>query len=324
MIPFKNPAIIFSEVPGFQDRHLDDSALTTVNAIRDALLPLKANIFKLPYPCGQNHIKELQEFFICNKTDFVFNFCEELNGESYFEGCIAGLLDLLKIPYSGNSAEVLFFCRNKLKVNIYLKLIGINIPNGNAINKIDDIKEFSTPKILKPLCEDGSFGLSKKSVVNSYSEAVNAYHELKSVISGSILLEDYIDGREINATILNGKVISFSEIVFTYKDKDHPNILTYESKWETESINYQSSAVKCPAVLSIKLKNELNNLAEKIFFELNMKHYARIDFRVDKHEIPYVIDVNPNPCIAPNSGFMRGMKINSWDYKKIIEVFMKI
>lgn len=320
-LSIKHPAILWSEIPKDGSRHPDDSAWSTVAEIKKALLPLKADVYTFPYPCGKKDFNNLVGFFEKKKTDYVFNFCEELNNDSSYEGNVAAFLELLGIPFSGSPSETLYFCRDKFRVNALLRAFGIPVPSGYAAYKLKDLKTPEGPVILKPACEDGSLGLSRNCVCMDIQGLRKAFHEARKTVSGPLLVEEYIEGREVNASLLQGKAFAFSEVHFAFKDSTHPNILTYEAKWDAESPVYRESETKCPARLSVSLKKKLAQNAEKIFSLLKLKDYARVDFRIDRLGNPMVIDINPNPCIAPDSGFVKAMRHKKINYKKMIEKF---
>lgn len=320
----RHPALIWSEIPKDGSRHPDDSAWSTVKEIQKALLPLKADIFTFPYPCEKKDFIRFMGFLESHQTDYVFNFCEELNNDSSYEGNVAAFLELLGMPYSGSPSEALYFCRDKFRVNALLHSAGIPVPAGYAAYELKDLKKPVSPVILKPACEDGSLGLSRNCVCFDLRGLRKAFQETRRIVSGPLLVEEYIEGREINASLLQGKAIAFSEVLFSFKDRTHPRILTYEAKWDTESPVYRESETKCPARIKSSLKTHLKKNAEKIFSLLKLKDYARVDFRIDCLGNPFVIDVNPNPCIAPDSGFVKAMTHKKINFKKMIETFFKI
>ncbi|EKD27395.1 MAG: hypothetical protein ACD_79C00737G0003 [uncultured bacterium] len=318
-----NIAIIFSDIPSDGSRHPDDSAESTVIEIEKALKPLKTRIIRIPYPCSKKDILKIIGDLIKFKIDYVFNFCEEVNNNSYYEASIVSILDVLEIPYSGNKPETLFFCRDKMRVSSFLSGFSIPVPKAYVVNHESEIQNLDTPKIIKPCCEDGSLGISRENVCKTTKELKNAFNKMKKIIHGPAIIEDFIAGGEINVSVLGSRAFAVSEVVYNFNDS-HPNILTYEAKWDSESPIYKNSTTRCPAQIPEKLALKVKSIAEEVFKILNMRHYARVDFRLKDGKYPYVIDVNPNPCIAPDSGFVKALKTYSLNYKKIIEIFLSI
>jgi D-alanine-D-alanine ligase len=227
-------------------------------------------------------------------------------------------------------------------VNAILKRHGIPVPKSYYAEKESDLVLPEGPAIVKPCREDGSYGVSRGNVGAGRKELAAAFRDIQKIVPGPVVVEEYIEGREINAALLGGKSLPLSEIVFEYEDASHPRILTYEAKWDERSESYRRSSPRCPACLGAPLEQEIRETAERIFRILELRHYARVDFRVGPKGVFSVIDVNPNPSIAPDSGFLNAMRAMNPPrsalrgetgsradgtviaYKKIIDVFTMI
>jgi D-alanine-D-alanine ligase len=321
----QNPVLLYSTVPSMLGRHPQDDTDETVIAFEKALYPMPFKRVRVPSPCTLEALSLL--LHTLKGADFIFNFCEEVNGFSVGEGWVAGLLDLLGIPFSGSRAETILLCRDKYRTHCVLKESNIPTPETQVIFSENDFPLFTprTPvKILKPCCEDGSLGISKLSLCNTQEKLLQAFRELKKNIAPPYILQSYIEGREINVSILDGQVLPLSELDFSLMEAKHPKILTYEAKWDLASVAYRGSRVVCPAPVSQTLTEKIKDIALKTYHHFRIRHYGRVDFRIDILENPFVIDVNPNPCIAPDSGFMKALEAFGYNYKKIIEVVEKM
>jgi D-alanine-D-alanine ligase len=137
--------------------------------------------------------------------------------------------------------------------------------------------------------------------------------------------EKYIEGREINVSILgeNGKplILPPTEIKFVgYKEKHIYEILTYRSKWEEDSFEYKNAVSSGSFEDGDKtlLKN-LEDIAEKCWYEFGLKGYARVDFRIDKNGQPWALEINTNPCITPGeSSFIKSAIHGGLDYAGVV------
>lgn len=274
-----------------------------------------------------NNILRLKEL----NPDVCFNFVESLDGESNFESYIAGLYELLKIPFTGNSTLCLGTCLNKQTTKYILKANNINTPNFkileyNSKNEVDT-KGLKFPLILKLNKEDASIGISENSVVKNKKEFNNQVEYLFKSYKQNIIVEEYIEGREFNVAILGDKALPISEIMFNNLPKNLPKIVTYEAKWNTESTYYKGTIPQCPANLEETTKNKIIETAIYAFKCMECRDYARVDIRLDKNNTPYVIEVNPNPDILPDSGFARAAKVSGISYQdllyKIINMALK-
>jgi len=176
--------------------------------------------------------------------------------------------------------------------------------------------------IVKPLHEDGSLGISEKSVVfddetlgRQIQYVIDKYHQ-------PALVEEFIDGRELNVSLIetNGKVgvLPISEIDYSELPEGLAKICGYEAKWVPESLEYQRSKPICPAPLEWLMKKRLEHIAVRVFKLFGCRDYARVDIRVDREGKIYVIDVNPNPDISPQAGMTRAIKAQGMAYEEFI------
>lgn len=105
--------------------------------------------------------------------------------------------------------------------------------------------------------------------------------KIHSLYHQAALVEEFIEGREINAAILgNGNeaiVLPLSEITYPYQRG--PKILTFKGKWITELIDFQVSKAKCPCDLDPEVEATIKETALRSFQIMNCRDYARVDFR---------------------------------------------
>jgi D-alanine-D-alanine ligase len=247
------------------------------------------------------------------RPDVVFNLCESVYGNTCWEMNIPALLDLFRIPYTGSSPLTLGLCQDKGKVKDILLSQGILTPRYKIFDRgADHLKGDVFPIIVKPLHEDGSLGISGGSVVFDDEALRRQIRYVIEMYHQPALVEEFIDGRELNAGLLetNGKVeaLPISEIDYSEFPEGVPRICGYEAKWVTESSEYQKSKPICPAPLEGVIKKRVEQIAVKVFKLFGCRDYARVDFRLDRNGEIYVLEVNPNPDISPGSGMNRAIK----------------
>ncbi|MDP4116182.1 MAG: ATP-grasp domain-containing protein [Bacteroidota bacterium] len=266
----------------------------------------------------QDFIKRLKLY----NPDVIFNFVEAVEGISSYEFCIAGLYELLDFDYTGNRPITLGNCLNKERAKRILKAYNINTPSSftfkygevSDINKID----LNYPVILKLLTEDASIGISENSVVNNADELKKQIEYLFAEYKTNVIAEEYIEGRELNAAVLGGRIMPVSEIKFDGLPEGLPKIVTYEGKWMAESVYYKNTVPQCPADLSAGLKAVVEDIALKAYRALDCRDYARVDIRVNKEGVPFVIEINPNPDISTDSGFARAASAAGLSYAELL------
>jgi D-alanine-D-alanine ligase len=257
------------------------------------------------------------------RPDVVFNLCEGVYGNSCWEMDIPALLDLFRIPYTGSPPLTLGLCQNKGKVKDILLSQGIQTPQYRVFDRpVSQFKNGFLPAIVKPVHEDGSLGISKESVVFDEPHLKRQVRYVIEKYSQPALVEEFVNGRELNVSVveINGKtdVLPISEIDYSEFPEGIPRICGYEAKWMPESVEYQKSKPVCPAPLNAGTKKRLEQTAIQVFKLFECRDYARVDFRVDRDERPYVIDVNPNPDISPQAGMSRQIKVKGMTYDQFI------
>jgi len=257
------------------------------------------------------------------RPEAVFNLCESVYGNTCWEMNIPALLDLFRIPYTGSPPLTLGLCQDKGKVKDILQSQGILTPRYKIFDRgVNHMEGDIFPIIVKPLHEDGSLGISKESVVfddealaRQILYVIEKYHQ-------PALVEEFVDGRELNVGLIetngNVEILPISEIDYSDFPEGIPKICGYEAKWVTESAEYQKSKPVCPAPLDGVVKKSIEHIALKVFKLFGCRDYARVDIRVDRNGKIFVLEVNPNPDISPQSGMARAIRVQGLTYTEFI------
>ena len=124
-----------------------------------------------------------------------------------------------------------------------------------------------------------------------------------------VLAERYVEGREINVTLLgNGaelRVLPLHEIDFAAMPADRPRIVSYAAKWDESHVDYAGTKPVPLRDATPALVAAVERVARAAWHALGLRDYGRVDLRVDATGTPWVIDVNPNPDISPDAGVAR-------------------
>ncbi|MCK7516324.1 MAG: ATP-grasp domain-containing protein [Ignavibacteriales bacterium] len=161
-------------------------------------------------------------------------------------------------------------------------------------------------------------GISENSVVNSYGEFKKHFTFLTETYNKSLIVEEYIVGRELNCAVLGDKPLPISEIDFTGLPEGLPKIVTYDGKWIEGSTYYNFTKPVCPANIDPEIKKKVEELAIKAYKALGCRDYARVDVRVSNDGTPYVIEINPNPDVSSDSGFARAAAASGKSYGELL------
>lgn len=254
------------------------------------------------------------------KYEFVYNLVESINNKGELNYFIPALLNLYSIPYSGNPLEAMFITSNKTLASKAMKSAGI----GNPSCYFPSQKDLLIPGrkyIVKPIWEDGSLGITEESV---FIWGKETEVKLDNLDDSHWFIEDFIDGREFNMSVLAGKdgpeVLPPAEIVFVDYAENKPKIIDFKAKWEMESFEYTNTVREFPGdKISKHLESNLKEAARACWHLFGLKGYARVDARIDSNENVYVIEINANPCISPDGGFVAATKMGGYTFTEVIQ-----
>jgi len=255
------------------------------------------------------------------KPDFVFNLCETFRGRNHAEMHVASFFELLNLPYTGSPPLALGLAVNKMRCKRILRAANLPAPAGAAVHvgeKFNPIAGMKLPFIIKPALEDGSFGLSKKSVVYDLESAQRQIDFIHEEFHQSALVEEYIDGREVTVVIIHQPPFYFglSEIIFEKFDQDEPKIISYDVKWAVQS----RLSFVFPAPVAENTRKKLEKISGEAFQLIGCRDYARVDIRLDKNDRPYILEVNPNPDISPKSEFENLARTSGLTYTDFVRM----
>lgn len=253
--------------------------------------------------------------------DVVVNLCEGAFGDSHLEMNVACLLELLGIAYTGSPPLSIGVCQNKGLTKDILRASGIPTPGYQVLNSLDEWGgRIAYPLFVKPLKEDASLGISRESLVSNDSELRSRVEYLIDRYKQPALVEEYVEGRELNVSILGNEtpqILPISEIVFRFSE-DRPKIVDYAAKWIRESEEYRGTLPTCPADLERAARKKVEKTALKAYKILNCRDYARVDIRL-RNNVPYVLEVNPNPDISPDGGLVRSLKAAGIPFEEFVQ-----
>jgi D-alanine-D-alanine ligase len=259
--------------------------------------------------------------------DIVFNLCESMAGDPRNEPTFVGLLELFGIPYTGADLLGLVSCLHKRRTKDILIARGIPTPPHRFLAAPDALADpaldaLDYPWFLKLAHEDASVGITEANRVASPAALRQRAGELMAEYNEAVLAERYIDGRELNVTLIgNGddvRVLPLHEIDFTAMPPDRPRIVSYAAKWDERHVDYAGTKPVPLRDATPALTAAVEDVARGAWHALGLRDYGRIDLRVDAAGAPWVIDVNPNPDISPDAGVVRAARIAGMSYPDLI------
>ena len=259
-------------------------------------------------------------------VDCAFNLCESLCGDARLESAVPLVLELLGIPFTGSPPEVLSFALRKDRVKQRLEAAGIPTPRGRVLSSADDPCDLPFPLIVKPVREDGSVGIWRTSVVHNRDELSRAVEAVVTTFRQPCLVEEFIDGRELNVALLGhptARVLPLSEIDFGALPVGVPQIVSYDAKWTTGSVDDLGTVPVLHPVLPNTVAARVRRAAAEAFRAVGVRDYGRVDVRLAPSGVPYVIDVNPNCDLSSGAGMARAAAAVGIDYPALVGLLVR-
>ena len=281
--------------------------LDQVKLVREMLEELNVEVEEQQFSL---QIDRVEKLLIEAKPSFVFNLVESVNNRGSLIYFSPAILSALAIPFTGAGLEATFITTSKTLAKE--RMLAHGIPTSpwfkpNAIPDLNPQKRY----IIKPVWEEGSLGLDEDCVF--FGNDPKFTKRLSETDWYNFFVEEFIDGREFNLSVLAGpngpQVLNPAEIVFSNYPAHKPKVVGYSAKWKEDSFEYKNTYRTFDFNSSDhNLLEEIKSIAEKCWNVFELNGYARVDFRVDVNGKPWVLEVNANPCISPDSGFYAACK----------------
>lgn len=293
--------------------------LTQVDAVEKALTRLGHTAVRIQFTRDiACFLEKLREY----EVKMIFNLCETVDEDAHLSAHPAAVFELLGIPFTGSPSTALMLTTDKLLTKRLLKATGISTPHHVVYSSADSFNpaELKYPIIIKPRFEDASIGITQESIVTNEKTLKKRAAELSNRF-GMLLLEEYIEGREFNISLLgypSSRFLPLAEIDFVDYPPDVYPILDYRAKWDKTSFEYHHTPRKFPQDLPVLLQRKLEMVAHVCFRVLLLRDYGRIDIRVDKQKKFYVLEVNANPCLSPDAGFAAAVEKSGSTYVQMV------
>jgi len=315
--------IAYNEPIRKSDRELDYISEAAVKDEADIVYQVILKSGHVPIYLAVKNLDQVLSKVDRAQPDLIFNLCEGFQGKTHHEMFIAGVWELLGIPYTGNTPLTLGLAQDKVLSKELFQSRSIPTPKFQVYSATPQETNLTYPLIAKPSREDASLGIKHgDAILHDFESLKNRVGELLKKYRQPILVEEFIQGREFNISVLGNtppKVIAISEISFADLDDQTPHITSYEAKWLPDHPLYQKTPAICPAQISSDLQKRLEELALRVYDVLNGRDYGRVDTRVDAEGNIFVLEYNPNPDISPDAGFVKALKAAGIKYKEFVE-----
>jgi D-alanine-D-alanine ligase len=263
------------------------------------------------------------------ECDLVFNLTESWAGDDTKDINLAAYLDLLHKKYTGAGPGGLHLAQNKSLAKKIFAFHGIRTPYFASVHRgrLDWSHDLQFPVIVKPAREDGSIGISFNALCESIKDLMERIHELHEQFDSPVLIEEYIEGREMYVAVLgNGEPESLPvvELDLSRLPEGTPKIAGSEVKWEKGTVAYKVTKSILPGDLAEETTQALQQTAVQAFRALELRDYGRIDMRLTEDGRVYVLEVNPNPWLHSTAELAMAAKKSGRDYAALIEEIVNL
>lgn len=258
----------------------------------------------------------------------VFNLTEWIGGDRSLDAAIAGLLEMLKLPYTGASPAGMQLARDKALAKRIVAGLGIEVaPHRLLSGRRSAASGLRFPVIVKPQFGDGSEAIARNALARNPRELVARVAAWRKRSVEPLICEEFVEGTDLYVGLLGNepRIMPPIELVIGRRGAGAPAFSTfnvkhdlrYQQRWQ---VAYQR------AVLPAEVLGEVNEASRRIFRALKQRDYARIDFRLTPERKLVFLEVNPNPDLSRDTfGRCHGRRHRSFSqvsYPGLIEAIV--
>ena len=271
-------------------------------AVEEALKNLRLS-YKVFDPIEKyTFVKKLVDY----SPDVVFI---ALHGKVGEDGTIQGLLDFLGFKYTGSPMKASAIAMDKSLTKDILKNYGVSVPESITVFSLEEGLSINVkfPVVIKAANQGSSIGV----YIVENEKDYRIYLEEAFKLDEKVLIEEFVEGREITVSVLNGKPLDIIEI------RVKEGFYDYKNKYFSENTEYI-----CPAEIEEKLYRDIQELALRCYQIIGCKGAARVDF-ILKEETPYFLEINTVPGLTDHSLLPKAAKNRGISFEKLIEEIIK-
>jgi D-alanine-D-alanine ligase len=261
--------------------------------------------------------------------DLVFNLAESFADDDTADFKIAAFLELLGKKYTGAGALGLMLAQDKATAKKIFAFHGIHTPvfAKSFRGRLDFSHDLQFPVIVKPAREDGSIGIEFSAVVSSIRELMERMDWLHAHFDSPVLIEEYIDGREMYVGVLGNdkpEALPVVELDLSKLPDGTPRIAAAEVKWGKGTRAYRDTKSAIATDLAEETILALQQTAIAAFQALELRDYGRVDMRLQSDGRVQVIEVNPNPWLSSRAEFALAARKSGRTYTELVEEIVEL
>ena len=258
-------------------------------------------------------VDTIDPFIEVLKTEKVTHAWIALHGSDGEDGKIQSILNMLKIKYTGSDPITCSITMNKYFTKTILKSNGFKTPEFMVVDSSTQyeniIKKLKEPFVLKQCSEGSSIGIY---IIESKEEYLQHFSEIEKS-NDWIIAEQFMQGDEYTSTFLDGRALPIIKI----QAKNH-EFYDYDAKYLSDETKYI-----CPCGLDAEIEMAINEECERAFNLFNTKGWGRLDFFLDQHNAPVILEINTVPGMTTHSLVPMSAKEAGIDFESLCFEILK-
>lgn len=258
-------------------------------------------------------VDTIDPFIEVLKTEKVTHAWIALHGSDGEDGKIQSILNMLKIKYTGSDPITCSITMNKYFTKTILKSNGFKTPEFMVVDSSTQyeniIKKLKEPFVLKQCSEGSSIGIY---IIESKVEYLQHFSEIEKS-NDWIIAEQFMQGDEYTSTFLDGRALPIIKI----QAKNH-EFYDYDAKYLSDETQYI-----CPCGLDAEIEMAINEECERAFNLFNIKGWGRLDFFLDQHNAPVILEINTVPGMTTHSLVPMSAKEAGIDFESLCFEILK-
>jgi len=263
------------------------------------------------------------------ECDLVFNLTESFGNDDTADFKIAGFMELVGKRYTGSGTHGLLLAQDKAIAKKIFSFHGIHTPvfAKSFRGRLDFSHDLQFPVIVKPAREDGSIGIEFSAVVSSIRELMERMDWLHAHFDSPVLIEEYIEGRELYVGVLGNdkpEALPVVELDLSKLPDGTPRIAAAEVKWGKGTQAYRDTKSAIATDLGEETVAALQQTAIAAFQALELRDYGRVDMRLQADGRIHVIEVNPNPWLSSKAEFAMAARKAGRTYSRLVEEIVEL
>ena len=260
----------------------------------------------------------------------VVNLVESVEEDGRLVHLAPALLEFLGVKFTGCPSQPMYLTTNKLLAKRLFLSYGLDTPPWLSLNDSHGFED-GAAYVIKAVGEDASIGMGGDSVVQGLTraEVLRELQRRSELHRREQFAERYVDGREFNIAAVGTNegpaLMPVAELLFpaVWKDKAF-KVFDYASKWIETDEAYLSDRRYDFDERDQHTLSEIRRITEVCWRRMGFKGYARADFRVDSTGRPWLLELNANPGIAPDSGFVAAVLRAGQRFEDVLERIVQL